>query len=70
MAALDKKKLVSGVPLSTYLAEIRDLAQRLNVTEASANDAFVKGLPPKIQSALSLGSFGDFQALYNKAQEY
>ena len=70
LAAQDKKKLASGVTLSTYLAEIRDLVQRLNLTEASANYAFVKGLPPELQLALSLRTFRDFRALYNKAQEY
>ena len=70
LAALDKKKLLKGVPLSTYLAEIRDLVQRLGLTEASANDYFYKGLPSKIQGALSVGSFNDFRSLYNKAQEH
>ena len=70
LAALDKKKLIKGVALSTYLAEIRDLVQRLDLPEASISDAFFRGLPPKLQSALNLGQFENFCQLYNKAQEH
>ena len=69
LAALDKKKLTKGVPLSTYLAEIRDLVQRLDLTEASAEDQFLKGLPSSVRVALSLGNYPNFRALFIKAQE-
>ena len=58
-----------GTQLASYLAEIKDLVQRLNLTEESVRDAFFRGLPDRLKTILSLGNFPDFRSLYNKVQE-
>ena len=70
LKALQEKKLVQGESLSSYLAEIKDLVHRLGLNEHAVEDAFRAGLPTKIEQAINLGQFKNFDDLYAKVQEF
>jgi len=67
--ALNAIKLTPGVSVMKYLTDIQDLVSSLNLGQESILDAFLRGLPSSIQSAIAVIPHDDLEKLVDTVQK-
>ena len=68
--ALSQMKYTPGISMDKYLANIRELADRVEQNDEQIRDYFVNGLPDAMRSGLLLHNFTGLDDLVDKAQKF